>query len=121
MSSISSNSQAARGVPRVALVRFLGPRYWLVWLALGFVRFVNLWPLRIQVVVGKLLGSLAHLLSRRDRRTAGINVALCLPELSEQDRQRMLAGTALEFLGLDRASNGMQSKSKKKRSGSPTR
>jgi Kdo2-lipid IVA lauroyltransferase/acyltransferase len=90
MSSISSNSQGARGVPRVALVRFLGPRYWLVWLALGFVRFVNLWPLRLQMGVGKLLGSLAHLLSRRDRRTAGINVALCLPELSEQDRRKLV-------------------------------
>lgn len=44
-----------------------------------------------------------------------------MPELTEKDKQRMLAGTALEFLGLDETSNGMQPKSRKKLSPSPTR
>jgi aminocarboxymuconate-semialdehyde decarboxylase len=48
-----------------------------------------------------------------------------LPELSEAQRERMLAGTALEFLGLDNPSNGkLASKKtprKKRRRSSPTR
>ena len=31
---------------RVPLYRFLGPRYWLLWLGLGLVRALNMLPLR---------------------------------------------------------------------------
>jgi lauroyl/myristoyl acyltransferase len=55
---------------RVPLYRFLGPRYWPVWLGIGLVRTVNLLPLRAQLFFGRMLGSLAWLLSRRDRRIA---------------------------------------------------
>ena len=90
MSSTSSKNQTTRDVPRESLARFLGPRYWLVWLALGFVRFVNLWPLRVQMAVGRGLGFVAYLFSRRDRRVALINVGLCLPGLSARERKRLV-------------------------------
>jgi KDO2-lipid IV(A) lauroyltransferase len=57
---------------------------------LGFVRFVNLWPLRVQMALGRLLGSLAYLFSRRDRRVATINVELCLPHLEERARRELV-------------------------------
>jgi KDO2-lipid IV(A) lauroyltransferase len=71
---------------RVPFYRFLGPRYWLLWLGLGVVRAVNALPLRGQMAVGRGLGRIAHALSRRDRRIADINIRLCLPGLSEQER-----------------------------------
>jgi Kdo2-lipid IVA lauroyltransferase/acyltransferase len=92
MSSSSPQRESSRaGAPdRQPLVRFAGPRYWPVWLALAFVRFVNLWPLRAQMLAGRALGLLAYLFSRRDRRVARINVALCLPELPEKERLRLV-------------------------------
>jgi KDO2-lipid IV(A) lauroyltransferase len=75
---------------RVPLYRFAGPRYWPVWLGIALVRVVNLLPLRIQMGVGRALGRLALLFSRRDRRTAQINIGLCLPDLDEKGRRELL-------------------------------
>src|SRR5262245_15766346 len=75
---------------RVPLYRFLGPRYWLLWLALGLVRAVNTLPLRWQMAVGRTLGRVAYAASRRDRRIADINVRLCLPGLTERERRDLV-------------------------------
>lgn len=90
MSSTPPQNQTPREVPRESLARFSSPRYWLVWIALGFVRFVNLWPLRVQMALGAALGALAYVFSRRDRRVALINVGLCLPALSKVERKRLV-------------------------------
>jgi KDO2-lipid IV(A) lauroyltransferase len=74
----------------VPLYQFLGPRYWLVWLGLAFVRAVNVLPLPMQMRIGNVLGRLAYSFSRRDRRIAHINVQLCLPELGEQARRNLV-------------------------------
>jgi Kdo2-lipid IVA lauroyltransferase/acyltransferase len=70
----------------VPLYRFMGPQYWALWLGLGLVRALNALPLRWQMAVGRGLGRIAYLFSRRDRRIAHINVRLCLPGLTEQER-----------------------------------
>jgi KDO2-lipid IV(A) lauroyltransferase len=74
----------------VELYRFLGPRYWGVWLALGIIRFANSLPLRPQMAFGRLIGRIAYRFSRRDRRIADINIALCLPELDAAARIRLV-------------------------------
>lgn len=89
-SSFLTNERRAKSPDRIPLYRFLGPRYWLVWLGLACVRATNLLPLRAQMAIGNVLGRLAYACSRRDRRIAHINVALCLPELSEQERKRLV-------------------------------
>jgi len=71
---------------RVPLYRFLSPRYWLLWLGLGLVRTLNMLPLRWQMAFGRGLGHIAYVLSRRDRRIADINVRLCLPGLTDEER-----------------------------------
>ena len=71
---------------RVPLYRFLSPRYWLLWLGLGLVRTLNTLPLRWQMAFGRGLGRITHALSRRDRRIADINVRLCLPGLTDEER-----------------------------------
>lgn len=90
MTSTSSRADATRAAPREPLLRFIWPRYWGVWLALGFVRFVNLWPLQAQMALGRMLGRLAYLFSRRDRRVASINVELCLPQLTQDAKRRLV-------------------------------
>jgi KDO2-lipid IV(A) lauroyltransferase len=40
--------------------------------------------------IGRALGTLAYACSRRDRRIANINVDLCLTELSQTDRKRLV-------------------------------
>ncbi|HEU4604041.1 MAG TPA: hypothetical protein VFS24_18850 [Steroidobacteraceae bacterium] len=79
-----------RSSERIPLYKFAGPRYWGVWLGLAFVRFVNLFPLRMQLAIGRGLGRIAYWVSRRDRRVATTNVAMCLPELSESERKQLV-------------------------------
>ncbi|MFL6550754.1 MAG: lipid A biosynthesis acyltransferase [Povalibacter sp.] len=80
----------SRDPARVPLYRFIGPRYWGVWLGIAVVRLVNLLPLPAQMWIGRRVGSLALAFSRRDRRTAQINIDLCLPELDPSTRRRLL-------------------------------
>jgi Kdo2-lipid IVA lauroyltransferase/acyltransferase len=75
---------------RVPLYRFLSPRYWPLWLGLGLVRTLNTLPLRWQMAFGRGLGRIAHALSRRDRRIADINIRLCLPGLTPQERDDLV-------------------------------
>lgn len=94
MSTPATTAQRAGKPPHplhnVALYRFLGPRYWAIWLGLGFVRLVNLLPLRLQLAIGRALGRIAHAFSRRDRRIADINIALCLPGLTAAERKALV-------------------------------
>jgi Kdo2-lipid IVA lauroyltransferase/acyltransferase len=77
---------------RVPLYRFLSPRYWPLWLGLGLVRTLNSLPLRWQMAFGRGLGRLAYALSRRDRRIADINIRLCLPGLTAEERDDLVRG-----------------------------
>jgi KDO2-lipid IV(A) lauroyltransferase len=98
MATSASPAPTVRDAERTPLYRFLAPRFWGLWLALGLVRLANALPLRAQLAFGRALGRLAHLLSRRDRRIASINVALCLPEWSAE-RRRQLVKAHFESLG----------------------
>lgn len=91
-------SPAARTSERIALYRFLGPRFWGVWLALGCIRLLTLLPLPIQLAIGRMLGRIGYFFSRRDRRIAMINVDLCLPDWSETQRRRLVK-THFQSLG----------------------
>src|SRR5262245_18345779 len=75
---------------RVPLYRFLGPRYWLVWLALGFVYLGSRLPYRMAMSLGRRIGRLAHFFSKRDKRIADINIKLCLPQLSDAERAALV-------------------------------
>jgi len=88
--NLAPDKQAGRAPERVPLYRFLGSRYWALWIALAFVRAANVLPLRAQLAIGRGMGRLAYALSRRDRRIARINVALCMPELSEAQRETLV-------------------------------
>jgi len=86
----TKRERAARGLPRIPLYRFAGPRYWGVWLGIAIVRLVNFLPLPAQLAIGRALGRLAYAFSRRDRRIARINIDMCLPELPAEARRKIL-------------------------------
>jgi KDO2-lipid IV(A) lauroyltransferase len=77
-------------LPRVPLYRFLAPRYWLIWLALGFIYAISHLPYRAAMAVGRSLGRLAHFFSKRDKHIADVNIRLCLPELSTVERHALV-------------------------------
>jgi len=61
-----------------------------MWLGVGFVRLVNLLPLVAQMRIGRVIGRLAFIFARRDRRIAAINIGLCLPELDAKARWQLV-------------------------------
>jgi Kdo2-lipid IVA lauroyltransferase/acyltransferase len=80
----------SRPPARVPLYRFVGPRYWPVWIGIGLIRVLNLAPLRVQLAVGRGLGRIAYAFSRHDRRIADINLRLSFPELDHAQRLRLV-------------------------------
>lgn len=90
INEVMTTSPPGRSSSGAPLHRFLGPRFWAIWLGLGLVRAVNVLPLRAQLAVGRALGRLAHCFARRDRRIASINIQLCLPGLSEAERKDLV-------------------------------
>jgi Kdo2-lipid IVA lauroyltransferase/acyltransferase len=75
---------------RIPLYRFLAPRFWLVWLALGFIYVGSLLPYRMAMAIGRAIGRVAHFFSKREKRIADINIRLCLPQLSDIDRSALI-------------------------------
>ena len=76
--------------PHFPATRFLHPRYWLLWLGLGLMWLVAHLPYRLQMGIGRLLGTLMYYLIPERRRIAEINLQLCFPDLSGQERARLL-------------------------------
>ena len=89
-SSITPQVGADTSLLRVPLYRFLAPRYWPIWLALGFIYVGSRLPYRAAMWIGRRIGDLAHTLSKRDKRIADINIRLCIPQLSERERRRLI-------------------------------
>jgi len=89
MKSFDTTS-AADKLLRVPLYKFLGPRYWAIWLALGFIYVGSRLPYRAAMALGRAIGRLAHFFSKRDKRIADINIKLCLPQLPESERKQVI-------------------------------
>lgn len=70
--------------------RFLAPRHWGVWLAMGVLRLCSLLPYRLVAVLGSGVGGLYYLLSAKRRRVARTNLSLCFPQWSAREKQACL-------------------------------
>jgi len=77
-------------LPRIPLQRFLTPRFWPVWLGLGVIYLGSLLPYRTAMMTGRAIGRIAYYFAHRDRRTAYINIRLCLPHLSNLERKALV-------------------------------
>jgi len=94
-----TNTDSDDKLLRVPLYRFLAPRYWLVWVSLVLIFVLSrALSYRGAMFVGRRLGRIAHFFSKRDKRIADVNIRLCLPELSLQER-RALVRKHFESLG----------------------
>jgi KDO2-lipid IV(A) lauroyltransferase len=87
---------------RIAAHGFRGPRYWPTWLLWKTLRLTHGMPLRWQRRIGRVLGVILRFLFARQRRIALINLRLCFPELSAEQRERLLrahfAALGMSFL-----------------------
>jgi KDO2-lipid IV(A) lauroyltransferase len=72
------------------LTRFWQPRYWLIWLGLGWLRLASILPVRGQLALGRGLGRLIYWAIPGRRRIAASNLALCFPELPAAERAVLL-------------------------------
>ena len=72
------------------LTRFWQPRYWLIWLGLGWLRLMSLLPVRSQLAVGRGFGRLLYWSLAERRRIAASNVALCFPALTAAEHQQLV-------------------------------
>ena len=64
-----------------------GPRHWPVWLGVGACMALARLPWPLQRALGAGIGWLALHLSRSRRQAARTNLALCLPELDDAQRE----------------------------------
>ncbi|MCO7596655.1 MULTISPECIES: lipid A biosynthesis lauroyl acyltransferase [Pseudomonas] len=80
---------------------FLHPRFWGLWLGLGLLWLVAQLPYRALLWLGRALGALMYRVAGERRRIAARNLELCFPELSGDERQRLLkenfASTGIAF------------------------
>ena len=89
--------------PRPRLRKYWQPRYWPGWLAFAMFRLFAFLPQRAIWVLGAALGTLASLVHRTP--TIRTNLALCFPELGEDEREKLrrryykFAGRAFLALG----------------------
>ena len=72
---------------------FLGPKHWPTWIALGFLRFCTLWPYRMQMWFGRLLGYLSFVLIPRRRHIVETNIQLAFPELNKKEQKLLVRKT----------------------------
>lgn len=69
---------------------FLHPRYWLLWLGLGFLWLLTLLPYRLLMALGRLLGGLLYQVAGSRRRIVQRNLELCFPDLDQAQREAMV-------------------------------
>ncbi len=69
--------------------RWLGPRYWLLWLGLGFFRLFSILPGPVRRSFGSWLGHQAYQRQRKRRAIVYTNLSWCFPGATEQQRQQM--------------------------------
>lgn len=69
---------------------FLLPKYWLTWLGVIILYSISWLPYKWQLGLGRLVGRLLYKIGSKRKHVADVNLKLCFPEMSEQERARIL-------------------------------
>ena len=86
----------------------LAPKFWLSWLAVALAWGVARLPLSWMLALGRGLGHLAFYLAGSRRRIAKVNIDLCFPELTPQQRTQLLKDNLLHTgMGLTRSDHSL--------------
>ncbi|NKB34583.1 MAG: LpxL/LpxP family Kdo(2)-lipid IV(A) lauroyl/palmitoleoyl acyltransferase [Pseudomonadales bacterium] len=72
---------------------YLSPRYWPTWIALGLMKLVAHLPFPVQMFAGKVLGIASYHIARQRRHICEVNLRLCFPELSDEERKKLVRKT----------------------------
>lgn len=70
--------------------RMLSPVYWPTWLAIGIGWLISRLPYSAQMSIGRGLGTLVRWTMPKRRKIVQKNLALCFPELTENEREQLL-------------------------------
>ena len=68
----------------------LNPRYFLTWLGMGLLYLISLCPIQFQLFLGKFLGLILHSVSSQRKKIVEINLKLCFPNKTEEERREMV-------------------------------
>lgn len=74
---------------RASPISLLHPRHWPTWIGLGVMRLISLLPLPMLAAGGVVIGELLYYLVPSRRHVVAVNIALCFPEQSAREQQRM--------------------------------
>ncbi|MYC59335.1 MAG: LpxL/LpxP family Kdo(2)-lipid IV(A) lauroyl/palmitoleoyl acyltransferase [Gammaproteobacteria bacterium] len=77
----------------VRLRRFVGPRYWPIWVFLWLARGIAWLPFSWQIRIGAGIGHLSYFLARRRRGICEVNLRLCFPDLDSGGLNRLVRRT----------------------------
>lgn len=69
---------------------YLAPRYWLLWLGFACMWLIAHLPFRLQMALGSLTGFFMYYLFRHRRHITEVNLQLCFPEKTHEERKRMM-------------------------------
>ena len=75
------------------------PRFWPMWINLGILRMIALFPYRSQILLGSVFGKIIQILSPKRQRVVDINLLLCFPEKSVVERNK-IKNASFQNLGI---------------------
>lgn len=75
--------------PNFKLSFFL-PKYWLTWIGVLVMYAISWLPYKLQLALGKQLGRLLYKIGGKRKHVAQRNLALCFPDMPEEERQQVL-------------------------------
>jgi KDO2-lipid IV(A) lauroyltransferase len=69
---------------------FLHPRFWGLWFFLLLLRLLTILPLPVLHAMGRAIGRLFYRVNNKRQRIARINIELCFPELSKEEKEQLV-------------------------------
>lgn len=86
----------SRQCPPDEPLSFSHPRFWPTWLLIFFLRFLANRRQSTLIKAGRLFGKIGHRLAKRRRHITERNIALCFPELSEDEQAELVKQTMID-------------------------
>jgi KDO2-lipid IV(A) lauroyltransferase len=87
-----NNQQSPNQIEDTALLKFeyLKPKYWGVWLFVGFLFISQLFPFKVQWQISRGLAWLTYNLAKGRRKVVQVNVDICFPELNLTEKAALV-------------------------------
>ncbi len=71
-------------------LKYLHPKFWPIWIAIVFIRLSVMLPQHIRMKLGAGIGKLLYIFSKKRRKIANINLALCFPKNDANWRKHII-------------------------------